>query len=165
MNKRTVASLAALIVTLAACGGGLTQADVDAAVEAALASTSTTEAQATEATPTTTRPPTTTTRPPTTTTTQPSLEASDFFAEIDVLESSCFGSAGANVEFEVRWGWPGEAYGTLTYEIRGLDDGAVNIDTTEIVGTEFQVNSHFVGIPSCDPDSIIVVPTRFRSDD
>ena len=95
MNKRKVASLAALIVALAACGGGLTQADVDAAVQAALASTSTSEAQVpgtteasrtttTTAPTTTTLAPTTTTRaptttqPPTTTTTLAALEASAF---------------------------------------------------------------------------------------
>ena len=74
LNKPKVASLAALTVALAACGGGLTQSDVDAAVQAALASTSTSEAQVPGTTEaprtTTTSAPTTTTRAPTTTTTR-----------------------------------------------------------------------------------------------
>ena len=70
-----------------------------------------------------------------------------------VLESSCYGSAGANVEFTIEWGWPGEAQGTLIYEIGGLDDGATEVGNTEIEGTESGVQEHFVGIPTCDPES------------
>lgn len=169
MNYRIRVGVSLLALAVVGCGGGFSQEDLDAAVQAALATTLTTGApeattSSTSAPTTTTQVPTpTTTRPLTTTTVLPDLEASDFIATIDVLESSCFGSAGANVEFEVLWGWDGEAHGTLTYEISGLDDGAVDISTTEIVGTEFYVNSHFVGIPSCDPALITVVPTRFRA--
>jgi hypothetical protein len=119
-----------------------------------------------DTTTTTEAPETTTTTAPTTTTEAPAvvLEPSDFTPNIIVIESSCFGSAGANVTFEVEWGWPGEAFGTLTYEIRGLDDGATNIASTAIVGTQYEIQRHVVGIPTCDPETITVVPTLFRAD-
>ena len=66
--------------------------------------------------------------------------------------------------FEAEWGWPGEANATLTYEISGLDDGAVNTASTRIEGTQYEVQEHFVGIPGCDPEAIVVTPTLFRAD-
>ena len=175
-RPRILLVLLLFLVSACAAEGTYTQEELDARIEEAVAAaiaeqsgssegTATSSSTAASST-TTTRPPTTTTTlPPTTTSTVPPLSADDFFADIDVLESSCFGSAGANVRFEVLWGWDGEAFGTLTYEIRGLDDGAVDIATTEIVGTQFGVQEHFVGIPTCDPLSTIeVVPVRFRAE-
>ena len=65
---------------------------------------------------------------------------------------------------EIEWGWSGDATGTLTYEIRGLDDGAVNVASTAILGDQYEVQSHRVSIPTCDPETITVVPTLFRAD-
>jgi hypothetical protein len=157
---RTIAIAAVALVVgfgIGSVGGSETPEDTTPTT-AATETTVTTEAP--EVTTTTAAPTTTsTTLAPTTVYT-----AEDFTPNIVVTESSCFNSAGANVTIEVEWGWQGNPFGTLTYEIRGLDDGAVNTASTSIMGTQYEVQSHFVSIPTCDPETIIVVPTLFRAD-
>ncbi len=105
MSSRTIAISATLMIFLAACGGGLTQEDVDAAVQAALASTSTTEGQVTTTLPSTTAV-TSTSTTATTSTTQPTTTSTTVDVAairtqfVDVVVAGLEDATGSSGEFE-----------------------------------------------------------------
>ncbi len=136
-------------------------------------------------TATTTTPSTTTTTASTTTATQPittttecdipiservghpwecrraSISLDNFSIEIIITGSQCFGSAGANVEWEPRLTVdivpPDDYRATLVYELHGGDQ--VDIYNIEIEGSGYTYNGEFTSIDTCDYE-LTAVPVR-----
>jgi hypothetical protein len=74
-------------------------------------------------------------------------QVGSFLLTVKTTSKHCFGSAGCNVEYQIKAGWtatfdPDKTY-EVTYEVRGGEDGPV-IDTMEVTGDEYRASDGFV---------------------
>lgn len=80
------------------------------------------------------------------------LSAADVKLTVKVTDKQCFGSAGCNVEFEIRAGWPVDAIPSggeceVTYELRGASDPQIGTLTMRDDGQFSQDSFNFAQTP------------------
>jgi len=122
-------SLAGVLVVLACAGGLMNVATTPPKAAAVHAVAPAAEATAAAPEPTST------------------LTVSDVTLQLKITSKQCFGSAGCNLEYTVKAGWPNDTVADscdVTYEVSGVQDGpAVNTLTIESDGTYEHQTSEF----------------------
>lgn len=161
-----VLALGGIVIFMVGFGVGTASSDVAAEQEdAAAGTTTTTTAPATTSTTTTTTAPTTSTSSTTTTTTQPFVPTTDDFTiELILLDKSCFGSAGANLQMDPELTVSnsallrGSGEWLVIYEIDPVEDGpeVANIEV-DLDDGSYTYNTLILQTDDCDDEPLATV--------